>query len=181
MGTQKGPASISPSLPKGFSPSHTHKPRNESCCAHHSRSGWTPPRTPAAHGLEARGGCRVTSGKRGAALLLTPAPPFRQGQPLTCPHPRFFPGVVLPPQGTLRHVWGHPWSSRLGCSWHRVGTARDAAPPHTVPWTAPHREYDPPSIQFSFEMLYICSSSCRYFEKPCSGRTPSRCGGPRGR
>ena len=47
--------------------------------------------------------------------------------------------AILPPRDT-GDVWGCLWLSHWGCSWHRVGGARDAAQPPTVPRTAPHRE-----------------------------------------
>lgn len=43
------------------------------------------------------------------------------------------------PQRTLGHVWGHLWSSQLGCSWHRVSGGRGCCSTPTEPRTGPQR------------------------------------------
>lgn len=181
IGHPEGTRSHVSFLAKGFSPLHTHKPRSKSLAAK-SRDRNPEVASPHLCCLLPRrlvGKCRVTSGERLAGPAPDPNPALPQGQPLTCPRQCFLPGVVLPPQGTLRHVWGRRRLSRLGCFRHHVGGARDAAPPPpTVPGT---ESVTPPSVQFSYKMRYVYLSSCRYFEEPCSGSTWSTCRAPRGR
>ena len=55
-------------------------------------------------------------------------------------------GPILPPGDTGRRLETLMIDMPGGCSWHRVGGARDAAPPPTAPRTAPQGVTQPPPI-----------------------------------